>query len=181
MRIIISLRNKRSGSGNVIQNTFPFFLRSNICHRTRNASHSAAGKRIINDVSGVCIVKNILHNGLLRNFRMISVHIVEIAAFPFAHIRRERFAVIIVCCLVIRFPVLPDKVRKKRIRASRIPRRVRQGDNVFVRPNGESLDPPDLVNVFLRQFARLHGLTFHHLLRLFSAMKGPVTYLSIDR
>ena len=106
---------------------------------------------------------DILHDSLVRCFRVICMSIVNRIILPLAHITGKRLPMIIVCSLVIRRPMLLDKIRNKRIRASRVIGRVRKGDDVLVLSDGEAFNMAHLVQIFLCQFPFLHvKLTFSY-------------------
>ena len=108
-------------------------------------------------------MENISHNSLVGNFRVITVSHINRIILSLAHITSKRLPVIIVCSLVIRRPMLLDKIRNKRIRASRVIGRVRKGDDVLVLSDREAFNMAHLVQIFLCQFPFLHvKLTFSY-------------------
>ncbi|PKL79311.1 MAG: hypothetical protein CVV27_02015 [Candidatus Melainabacteria bacterium HGW-Melainabacteria-1] len=69
---------------------------------------------------------------------MVSVNIIDWLTFTLTDICCKGLAVISFILLIIGFAIIAGKFFKKRIRASRIVRRVRQSKNIFVTAIGKA-------------------------------------------
>ncbi len=85
-----------------------------------------------------------MHDCLIRDFCVVSVSIIHWVGLPFAHISRKGLSSIIISSWIIRLPVVLDKVFDEWIGASRVVRRVGQGQDVLVLTNGEPFDLAEL-------------------------------------
>ena len=79
----------------------------------------------------------------MGRLRMVGMRSVNGIGFPFADIHRKRLAVI-GNLRIIRLSIMPNKILKKRVRASRIIRRIGHRQNIFILADGKPLDLPKL-------------------------------------
>ena len=127
-----------------------------------NTGHSGTTKAIQNQITGLCIMQNILHNSFVRYFSVICVCHVDWICFTFTHIRCKRFSVIIVCCLIIRNAILLDKILDERIRAGSIKRRIRKRNDILICTNWKAFNVAHFIYIFFGQLSAFHScfLTF---------------------
>ena len=100
-------------------------------------------------------MENIPHDGLMRHLGVIGVRVVNRVVFPFAHISRKGFTVVVVTFGLFRLLGFPfsDEVGDPRVRTSCIVRRIAQIQDVLVAANGKAFDLAKLrILQFLAQF-----------------------------
>ncbi len=84
---------------------------------------------------------------------MVSVSFIYWVGFSFTHIRSKWFPSIVITSRIIWLSIVLNEILNERIWASRIIRWVRQGQDIFIFTNGESLDLAKLrIFEFFAQF-----------------------------
>ena len=96
-------------------------------------------------------MQEVAHDGAMRDFGVVRVGIVDGMVFAFAHVRRERLAVVRLLRVVGR-AVAFHEISEPGIRARRIIWRIGQGEDVLILADGKTLDLAELgVFQFLRE------------------------------
>ncbi len=118
----------------------------------RHTGHSSTAKTIKNNITRLCVVKDVPHDRFMWHFSMVRVRIVNRIIFPFANIRRKWLAMVGLIG-VKRLAIVLDKVLDEGIGAGGVVGRVGQGQDVFILANGEALNFPEFrVLQLLAQF-----------------------------
>ena len=109
-------------------------------HLRRNAGHAGSAEPVEHDVAWFGVVKDVPHDGLVRHLGVIAVRVVDWVVLALRHVRREWLSLVLTLPLRLsRLPFL-DEVTEPRIRARAVVWRIRQGEDVFVLADRESLN-----------------------------------------
>ena len=89
---------------------------------------------------------------------MIGVRIINSIISSLTYIRGKRFTMIVIRLFIIGRPIFFYKFFDKWIRARRIIRRIRKGNNIFISTNRKTFNIAYFVQIFFSQFSFFHSL-----------------------
>ena len=97
----------------------------------RDTGHSRPTEPVKYNIPRLGVVEDVPHDGLVRNFGVVGVGVVNRIVLSFAHVGGEGFAAVRLA-RIIGFSVVLDELGDERVWARGVVRRVRQRQDVFV-------------------------------------------------
>ena len=89
--VTVGILDRSPLSDDVVEICNRFLLTAELC---RHAGHASATEPVKDQVARLRVMEDVAHDGLVRDFRVVRVCVVDRVVLPFAYVRRERLTAV---------------------------------------------------------------------------------------